>query len=299
MSIINIENQIPIVIENGYNTCYIDSILVSLFYNKSEYIDFILDCKPKKPEGIYLQELIKSKFVEPMRKQYSISASVINEIRNYAIICGWTNETEVYGQKDCSEFYEFCADLFNIPNLEFEILEIKNNMLTENVQISKLPFIPLYPTDDTNIKKLMENWINTKININNDEIIVHCYKLSNIPQYVLLNINRFNSNGVRNNHKVDIMERIKFYGNNDRSQNYLKWRIHGIVCHRGTTLNNGHYYSVVPIKHDIKHDIKNNKKWLLFDDMLIPSFEQIELDDEDIINKIMSESVLIIYVLDA
>jgi ubiquitin C-terminal hydrolase len=287
MSIINIENQIPMVIENGYNTCYIDSLLVAMFYNKSNYVDFILDCVPKKPEGFYLQELIKLKFVEPLRKQYSISASTINEIRNYSIICGWTNDMDIDGQKDCSEFYTFFAEMFNVPNLEFEILEIKNNMLTENTQKCALPFIPLYPIENTNIKKLLEQWINTKIN--NNDLLSHCYKLSNIPQFVILNINRFNYNGTRNNHKVDIMKRIKFFGNNDSSQNYLKWKISGIVCHHGSNYKSGHYYSIV----------YNNKKWLMFDDMMVPSFEQIDFEDEDIRNKIMLEAVLVIYLLDA
>ena len=285
MSIINIENQIPMVIENGYNTCYIDSLLVAIFYNKTQYVDFILDCVPRKPEGYYLQELIKLKFVEPLRKQYSISTSTMNEIRNYSIICGWTNESDIDGQKDCSEFYTFFADLFNVPNLEFEILEIKNNMLTENTQKCKLPFIPLYPMENTTIKILLEQWINTKINNSS----CHCYKLSNIPQYVIFYINRFNNSNTRNNYKVDIMKKIKFFGNNDSSQNYLKWKISGIVCHRGSSNKSGHYYSV----------IVSNKKWLMFDDMSVPSFEQIDFVDKDICNKIMLEAILAIYVLDA
>jgi hypothetical protein len=28
--------QIPCVVENGYNTCYIDSLLVSLFYKNND-----------------------------------------------------------------------------------------------------------------------------------------------------------------------------------------------------------------------------------------------------------------------
>ena len=85
------------------------------------------------------------------------------------------------------------------------------------------------------------------------------------------------------------MKRIKFFGNKDSSQNYLKWKINGIVCHRGSTYKSGHYYSIV----------YNNKKWLLFDDMMVPSFEQIDFEDQDIRDKIMLEAVLVIYVLDA
>jgi uncharacterized UBP type Zn finger protein len=40
------------------------------------------------------------------------------------------------------------------------------------------------------------------------------------------------------------MKRIKFFGNNDTSQNYLKWKIHSLVCHKGESYKSGHYYSI-------------------------------------------------------
>lgn len=282
------DNDIPLVVENGLNTCYIDALLVALFYKETPYTNSILESTPKNPTGYYLQELIKSKFVEPIRKHYSITSNIINEIRNYALICGWSSDGNIDGQKDCSEFYTFIADLFNIPNLEFEILEIKNNTLTNNTNKSLLPFIPLYPDSNDTIRSLLINWINTKI-INNNIEINHCYKLTNVPQFIILNINRFNYNGTRNNYKIDIMKRIKFFGNSDTSQNYLKWKINSMVCHKGESYKSGHYYAITTT---------HNKKWLLFDDNLVPSFEQIDLEDEDIQNKIMYEAVLIIYTLD-
>jgi len=283
-----IDNTIPLVVENGMNTCYIDALFVALFYKETPYTNFILETTPKNPTGYYLQELIKSKFVEPIRKHYSITSNIINEIRNYALICGWASDGNIDGQKDCSEFYTFMADLFNIPNLEFEILEIKNNTITNNTHKSILPFIPLSPDTNNTIRSLLIDWINTKI-INNDIEINHCYKLTNIPQFIILNVNRFNYNGIRNNYKIDIMKRIKFFGNNDTSQNYLKWKIHSMVCHKGESYKSGHYYAITTT---------HCKKWLLFDDNLVPSFEQIDLEDDDIQNKIMFEAVLIIYTLD-
>ena len=283
-----IDNTIPLVVENGMNTCYIDALFVALFYKETPYTNFILETTPKNPTGYYLQELIKSKFVEPIRKHYSITSNIINEIRNYALICGWASDGNIDGQKDCSEFYTFMADLFNIPNLEFEILEIKNNTITNNTHKSILPFIPLSPNTNNTIRSLLIDWINTKI-INNDIEINHCYKLTNIPQFIILNVNRFNYNGIRNNYKIDIMKRIKFFGNNDTSQNYLKWKIHSMVCHKGESCKSGHYYAITTT---------HCKKWLLFDDNLVPSFEQIDLEDDDIQNKIMLEAVLIIYILD-
>lgn len=284
--LLNTELQIPCVVENGLNTCYIDSLLVALFYKHNEAINMILESVPRKPEGFYLQELIKLKFVEPIKRNYSITSSIMNEIRNYSVICGWSNNEDIDGQKECSEFYNFLSELFNIEPIEFEMLEIKNNTISDNIKKTKLPFIPLSLTQDDNIKNILSNWIDTQINKSK---ILNCYKLSNIPQFVILHINRFNNNGKRNNYKLDIMKRIKFFGINDTSQNYLKWKIHSIICHTGNSNKSGHYYSVVYTYHH---------KWLLFDDNMIPSFEQIDMEDDDIKEKIMLESVMLIYTLE-
>jgi uncharacterized UBP type Zn finger protein len=282
------ELQILSVIENGYNTCYIDALLVALFYKHNDSINMILESEPKRPDGFYLQELIKLKFVEPIKRNYSINSSIINEIRNYSIICGWSDNEDIDGQKDCSEFYSFLSELFNIKPIEFEILEIKNNTISENIKKIRLPFISLNLTQDDNIKNILSNWIDTQININNSKIF-HCYKLSNIPQFIILYINRFNNDGTRNNYKLDIMKRIKFFGINDTTQNYLKWKIHSIICHTGKSIKSGHYYSVI---------YTYQRKWLLFDDNMIPSFEQIDMEDDDIKEKIMLESVMLIYTLE-
>jgi hypothetical protein len=282
--------QIPCVVENGYNTCYIDSLLVSLFYKNNDNLLNILETTPIKPEGIYLQEIIKLKFVEAIQRNYSISSCTMNEIRNYSIICGWSQDDDIDGQKDCSKFYNFIANLFNIQPLEFEILEIKDNILTNNSKKISLQNISLNLTRDDSIKNLLSYWINSELTNNNITAnIYNCYKLINIPQFIVLNINRFDYQGKRNNYKLDIMKRIKFFGISDTTQNYLKWKIHSIICFRGENFNSGHYYSIV---------LTNNKKYQLFDDNLIPSFQQIELEDSDIKEKIMLEAVMIIYVLE-
>ncbi len=280
---------IPCVVENGFNTCYIDSLLVSLFYKNNDNILNMLEATPIKPEGIYLQEIIKLKFVEAIQRNYSITSSTMNEIRNYSIICGWSQDDNIDGQKDCSKFYNFIANLFNVQPIEFEILEIKDNILTNNSKKINLPYISLNLTKDDSIKNMLSYWITTELTQNNSlNNIYNCYKLINIPQFIIININRFDYQGKRNNYKLDIMKRIKFFGISDTSQNYLKWKIYSIICHRGENYNSGHYYSV----------IINQKKWLLFDDNIIPSFQQIDLEDTDIKKQIMLESVMIIYVLE-
>jgi hypothetical protein len=54
-------------------------------------------------------------------------------------------------------------------------------------------------------------------------------------------------------------------------------------------MKSGHYYCITTTY---------DKKWILFDNMLIPSFQQIDLENEDIKEKIMLESVILIYTID-
>jgi hypothetical protein len=282
MDILN--NDIQLVVEDGYNTSYIDALLTALFYKETSATNFILDNIPKKSEGYYLQELIKTKYVNPLRKNCSITSNIINEIRNYSIICGWSKNTNITELKDLCEFYIFLADIFNIPKIECEIIDIKDNILiTDTNKIAKDILIFDLKDNDT-IRNLMIKWIDNNIkNINN------CYKLCNIPQFITIKINRFNPNGLKNNYKIDIMKRIKFFGNNDTSQNYIKWKLHSFVCYDGKINTDGNYYTVI-----MNHD----KKWLKFKNNQIPSFKEINLLDTEIQNKFMSEVYLLIYVLE-
>ena len=92
------------IVENGYNTSYIDSLLIALFYKNSSIID-VLENEPTIPEVYYLQELIKFKFVNQIKKGYSIFFQSINEIRNYSIIYGWNTKGNIDEQQSCIEYY--------------------------------------------------------------------------------------------------------------------------------------------------------------------------------------------------
>ena len=295
----NQEEQLYNVIENGYNTCYIDSLLICMFYKND--INNILESVPKKLEGYYLQELIKNKFINPIQRNYSISSNIINEIRNYSVICGWSPEGDITEQKDCTKYLCFLLDLFNCPQLQFEIFEIKNNIITNNTQILKMTYLDLTLHKDDSIKNLIQCWINSKI-YSPDINIIHCYKLIDIPQFVICYINRFNTEfkntyntEFKNTYKLDIMKRIKFFNINDLTQKYIKWKIYGIICHKNNissnnnTLASGHYYTVFPSY--------NKYQWLLFDDNLIPSFQQIDLKNEDTKEKIMIDAIIVIYTI--
>jgi hypothetical protein len=283
--------QIFSVIEDGYNTSYIDSVLICLFYKQD--INFILEETPKKQEGFYLQELIKNKFVNPIQRNYSITSNIMNEIRNYSVICGWSSDGNITDNKDCTEYLCFLLDIFNSKPLQFEIFQIENNIIKDNPQIISTQYINLIPQKDDTIHNLLQYWINSKI-FYPDENIIQCYKLVNIPQFIICHINRFDKN-IRNNFKINIMKHIKFFNINDQTQKYIKWKIHGIICQKNNidlskkknNYEKGQYYSICTTY--------EKNQWILFDNKMIPSFKIIDLKDETIKEKIMTDVVIVIY----
>ena len=279
------------VVENGYNTCYIDSLLIALFYKNNISINEILENEPKMSEAYYLQELMKLKFVDQIRKNYSIFSQSMNEIRNYSIICGWNTEGNIDEQQNCIKYYNFISDLFKINPIKFELFEFNSNMYPENINNISIPFITLDLNRDNDIRNLFINWLNSNI-IKKNSSVIQCYKLINIPEFIVFSINRYDTNDnilKKNNHKIDIMKKIKFFNISDSTQTYIKWKIHSVICHTGKNLREGHYYTILNT---------NKSNWILFDDYLIPSFKRINMDDENIKDKIMSECVIVIYTLD-
>ena len=80
----------PFIIENAGNTCYIDSLLMSLFYNPT-HIDRLLNKEIKNTLGIYLQEYIKENFVNNIRNNKSVTYDDIEMIRALCFQIGWRN----------------------------------------------------------------------------------------------------------------------------------------------------------------------------------------------------------------
>ena len=121
---------IPCVVEDGYNTSYMVSLFTALFYNGNNNVNDILDSEPLSPSYIYLQELIKTNYVEPLRKHFSISSSSINEIRNYMLICGWgMTDKYINEHHDICELYIFLATLLKINLIQFEIFNITDGTI--------------------------------------------------------------------------------------------------------------------------------------------------------------------------
>jgi hypothetical protein len=279
MNINSNENIFPLVIEGGFNTSYISSFLISLFYKKNNYIKELLNGQPKKPSGYYLQEIIKINFINPILKNYSIKNDVINEIRNYLIINGYQENLNIFDlikSNKVDELYEFISDILNGEKIEFETMKLKDGQLIEQNKFYKTSLIKMDITQpNTSIREEFIKWLNKNVLNNDDEL--YTYELKNMPTYICFYLNR-----IEKKINIDLMTNIKFFKNCNPAQKCIKYRIHGFTCK-----SNNIFYSVF-----------YNNQWIMFTENKIPSFEYISLSDYDIIEKIKADVIFVIYTID-
>lgn len=298
------------VVENGLNTCYIDSLLMALFYKKCAFIDCMLINDPKNPEYIYLQEIIKLKFVDQVRRNISITADIVNEIRIYANICGWLqnrDNNEIFEQQDVNEFYTFLLNISNVPLIEIQRQTISEAPGSDNDigNIEKIPFISLTVPHDcsqTSIKELLSSWMNNNtVESVRREVIddtgntkvesvkaLNIYKIINVPTFMGLSFNRFNNMGKRSLCTIDIQKKIKLHHISDDNEG-LRWTIHALICHTGETPKGGHYYAVL---------LSNNNSWLVFDDQAVPCLNEVNIKNNELSDTIKRQVVFAIYCYD-
>lgn len=266
------------VIDNAINCSYITSVLTALLYNKSK-LDGFLEVEPENNSFFYLQELIKTNFIEKIRNFYSIDNSVLNEIRNYCIACGWKNNEYFLQLYDVGEFYDFL-----VKNIDFGTInyEVSFNNSTDKYCTSFIPLNIDKSSTEISIYDLFNEWINKNLIKYDDKKKIKNYELTEIPDIVTFYVNR-NINFRFNNKRVDIMKNIRF---NDitEPQDKLRWEIYSIVCYNEAFPQ--HYYSVVNF----------NDEWFIIDDNMIPSIFQINIKNDDYANKIKSECCLIFYI---
>jgi len=254
------------IIEDGYNTSYIDSLLVALFYKPSS-IENILNQQPENNDFCFLQDMIRYNFIDLLRRRYSISSEILNEIRNYSIICGWKQRENIIDLFDISEFYTFLLDGIGCGNLLFEFLDkTPHNKFNKNLSMRSL---------------FAREMIDQANNVDNR--ITRGYHFGEIPFVIPIFINRRNKNTL-NTTKIDIMKKIKFNTNDDQYQKNMSWNIHSIVCYSEI---NPHYYTLFQL---------NDGEWYLYDSTLQPSLHKIEsMTKNDFVNKIQQECVFIFY----
>ena len=263
----NIKNiiNIMLIIEDGYNTSYIYTVILGLFYKKSN-ISELLNIDPNNQCFIYIQEFIKFKILEPIRNNISINSATINEFRNYISICDWIKPNNtILELRNIAELYIYLMNGLTDMKIKIEILN--NN----NIDTLLFDYIQLELNNNNDVNTLFKSWILNNILKNNNK-----YKLKDIPYVLPFMIVNNNKNN------LDIFYKITFSQIDDIYQKHICWNINSIICFDN---NNKNYYVII-------HKSKN--KWLLFNDHCVPSLKEINLTDFNIIQK---ECVCLFYTL--
>ena len=239
-------NNTILVVENGINTSYIDSLLFALFYKES-HIQNILYQQTDKNIFMYLQDMIHNNFVYPIRSGFSISSSILNEIRNYSYLCGWKNNCNILDLYNVSEYFEFIMNGFSKNLINIDIMEINHKTNTQMMKSIECNFIELTITENNDIKYLLKDWEN---NITPNKNIYYNFK--EVPMTLPIYLNRF-TKASTNFSKIDIKRKLKFYKNKDDKQLNFYWNIHSVICFSNS--GSGSYYSLINM---------GNNNWYIF-----------------------------------
>lgn len=266
-----------LIVEDGYNSSYMTSLLIGLFYQNTNIVQILLNAEPFNINFIYFQEMVKHNFLDKIRKKMCIMSGCVNELRNFLFLNGFLNGYEIINECDVLYFYKFLLN--NISN---------QTLLINDKEYQHIEFdMSMNSQENISVKSLLNTWLQKNtIYLKND------FQGSHIPQIVPLYINR-NGKPI----KIDINEKIKLSKNVN-----VKWIINSVICFK-----DGKYYVLFKTKSDNMNgstyfdcqggrEGKNEENnWYLFDNNSIPSLKQVAMNDPVVIEKIKEDCVFIIY----
>lgn len=264
-----------LILEKGINTDYIYSLLISLFYADSESIKKIFELyfvnitdENMIFETIYIQEFIKTRIINPLKRGYSIKKNNINILRMFLYHIGFLNNADVLDKPDISNFYSYLiSNIFNYT-INFEIVNAKDNVITNY----KLDYININIKDEKKIIDLsseINKWIGKNIIKPN-----YYYKFKDIPMIIPIKINHKNC-------FINIMNGFKFDSNSDNIQKSIIFEIHSLICKD----DDNNYYSI----------IKHNKEWIGFSDNRTPSNFVVDMKNIEQVKNIMYDICFVFY----
>jgi hypothetical protein len=272
-----------LILENGYNTDYIYSLIIALFYTPSDSTNKLINSDTNNGNTYYVQEYIKSKFIYPIHRNMSIESSIVNKFRNFIYNCGWNKDNDkiIIDKGEIDKFYTFIVSNLMEYMIQIVNVDLDNNTLTNNkYDMIRIEESHLNNTDNIKIMSLttiVSNWIKDKITDKN-----YSYKFENIPFIIPIYLDIRDSETGLNKKYINIMEGISFEDNGDRIQKMFVWEIHSMICQT----ESGDYYAVT---------IDNNESFMGFSDKKIPSNWKIDMSDLVSAKKIMSEVRFIFY----
>lgn len=243
-------------IENGFNTSYIDAILIIL----SKLYKDVDKCQDDK---LYNLQKNIQQFLTQLSNNINITKDLLNDIRQISFDNGWRckKPQSLLELHNVVEYYCFMNDKLLHNYIQF----------TQNTDNKPKSYISVTPIEKKSIKELIET--TQKI------VYIQISDLNRTPDYIPIYINRF-INPIKNSVNIDINQRIKFVTEDNI---ILKFDIVGIICHTGNILKSGNYFTFV----------KDNNSWIMYDNTLDESQSVVNIRDYK--NIIQQNCLLIFY----
>lgn len=270
-----------IILEDGYHSDYIYSVLISLFYSQCDGLNKLINTDTDNSNTYYLQEYIKRKFIYQLHKNLSIEACIVNKLRIFLYNCGWLRDEKKNLLDHCNvcDFYDFII----CDMMDYHIKIIKNNPESNNIIINYFHITDKHISENNNnvdvinLTTMLSNWMKSNVE--------EKYTFKSLPELIPIYLDIRDNTTKLNRKCVNIMEGIRFDDNQNKLQRSVIWEFHSMICQDA----NFNYYSVVPDN--------NAYTYIGFSDKKIPSNWIINLKNENDVIKIMREVRMVFYKL--
>jgi len=274
-----------LVLEDGYNTDYIYSLILALFYLPSDGVNRIINEDMEDSNAYYLQEFIKMKLIYLVQRGSSIESKIVNRLRMYCYNSGWLsgNDQHILSKVRIDTFYNFLISDMMGHSLEFTRADPRGNQSND----LKFPLIHLnrqlieqvagQSVGLINLSDCVDRWIEQNVSESK-----YLYKFKTIPQLVSIYIDQQDSETNENARMLNIMEGFRFGSVDDKVQKLFIWEIHSLILME----EDGTYYTIC---------ITNLNKWTAFSDHRIPSNWDIDMTNIEQVRKIIRQVVFVFY----
>lgn len=275
-----------IILEDGYNSDYIYSMITALFYTPSDGTNKIINSDDVPSATCYIQEYIKSKFIYPIHRNISIESCTVNKFRLFLYNCGWLKNDDIHilNKVELDKFYNFL--ICKIMNHKMTILQFmpdSNRTKENNLDMIRITDKHLNDTDQSskviNLSLLLNKWVKTELL---DQYL--SYKFEELPYLLPIYLDIRDTDTGLNKRYINIMEGINFPDNGDKIQSMLIWELHSMICQT----EKGDYYTII---------IDHNDNLMIFSDKHVPSNWIINVSNFVAVKKIMREVRFIFYKL--
>mmetsp|Transcript_8364 Transcript_8364/g.20362 ORF Transcript_8364/g.20362 Transcript_8364/m.20362 type:complete len:416 (+) Transcript_8364:100-1347(+) len=305
---------------NAGNSCYIDSVLFAMFAVPSPAFEQLLAKRlvssERQPVELKteMQAFIHKQFAGRIARYENVTADVVTSLRRMCRRLGWEYPGADDQQQDAAEFYSFLHGILGgqlirtmrrtftgaLPDPSDRGLEENMTLLPVSLgeghhqgtlQLSGMLDTFFYENLATGLRRMVSDRVEQVDALNT-------YSVENVPGIVAVSLKRFDDQLCKIESEVHFPTHINLHKYSSRPEwrgsaimHSVPWNLRGIVCHRGASIESGHYYSYCKYS----KNGASSATWLRMDDNSFPCISQGNASTDPYVK---TEAVLFLYELD-